>query len=197
MSNLRIGELSAKSGRSVHAIRWYEAQGLIPGVVRDAGGRRVYNALHVDWLDLMDQLRRTGMSVAEMRAYTALVRQGRATLKERQQMLQSHRERVLAKIAEWTAALRLIDGKIDFYGEWLSTGHRPKGRPADRVKEAGPVALSPGSGKQSRRRVRALQEHRACTTPCQAGRCCRPSSRRASSSRSRRAPACSTSSRAA
>jgi len=26
MSTLRIGELSARSGRTIHAIRWYEAQ---------------------------------------------------------------------------------------------------------------------------------------------------------------------------
>jgi len=81
MSSLRIGELSARSGRTVHAIRWYEAQGLIPGVVRDGGGRRVYHEQHVDWLDLMERLRRTGMSIAEMRAYTALVRQGRAAVR--------------------------------------------------------------------------------------------------------------------
>lgn len=140
LPSLRIGELSARSGRSIHAIRWYETQGLIPGVVRDAGGRRVYTTLHVDWLDLMDRLRRTGMSIAEMRAYTALVRQGRATLQQRKDMLQAHRARVLARIAEWTVALRLIDSKIDYYGEWVATGHRPKGQPEDRVKEEGPVA---------------------------------------------------------
>ena len=125
-SNLRIGELSARSGRTVHAIRWYEAQGLIPGVVRDTGGRRVYHEHHVDWLDLMDRLRRTGMSIAEMRAYTALVKQGRSTLKQRQEMLYAHRTRVLATISDWTLALKLIDSKIDFYGEWLTTGQRPK-----------------------------------------------------------------------
>jgi DNA-binding transcriptional MerR regulator len=72
-----IGELSARSGRSIHTIRWYEAQGLIPGVVRDSGGRRNYTEQHVDWLDLMDRLRRTGMSVAEMRDYASLVKLGR------------------------------------------------------------------------------------------------------------------------
>ena len=46
---LRIGELAARAGRSVHAIRWYESQGLIPGVMRDAGGRRVYSESHPDW----------------------------------------------------------------------------------------------------------------------------------------------------
>ena len=38
----RIGTLATRSGRSIHTIRWYESQGLIPGVERDAGGRRVY-----------------------------------------------------------------------------------------------------------------------------------------------------------
>jgi len=153
MSNLRIGELSARSGRTIHTIRWYETQGLIPGVVRDGGGRRVYSEQHVDWLDLMERLRRTGMSIAEMRAYTALVKQGRSTLKQRQDMLYAHRTRVLKTISEWTQALQLIDSKIDFYGEWLTTGHRPKRRPEDRVKES-EILLRGSAPRNLARRVR-------------------------------------------
>ena len=125
-SNFLIGELSAGSGRSIHTIRWYEAQGLIPGVMRDSGGRRNYTEQHVDWLDLMDRLRRTGMSVAEMRDYASLVKLGRSTLKQRQELLAAHRVKVKATIAELSLALKLIDSKINFYGEWLHTGHRPK-----------------------------------------------------------------------
>src|SRR5258708_29833211 len=89
-NGIHIGELSARTGRSIHAIRWYEAQGLIPGVVRDSGGRRVYSDLHLNWLDLMDRLRRTGMSIAHMLQYTALVRQGNKTLRQRPQPLSQH-----------------------------------------------------------------------------------------------------------
>jgi DNA-binding transcriptional MerR regulator len=128
-SNFLIGELAARSGRSIHTIRWYETQGLIPGVVRDGGGRRVYTEQHVNWLELMDRLRRTGMSVAEMREYAAMVKLGRSTLKQRQDMLATHRARVNEMIAEWTSALKLIDSKIDFYGEWLTTGQRPANLP--------------------------------------------------------------------
>ena len=63
---LRIGELAERTGRSVHTIRWYERQGLIPGVVRDSGGRRVYHERHVSWLELIERLRFTGMSIAQM-----------------------------------------------------------------------------------------------------------------------------------
>src|SRR5260221_6954806 len=125
-NNFHIGELAERTGRSIHAIRWYEAQGLIPGVVRDGGGRRVYSELHLSWLDLMERLRRTGMSIAQMRQYTALVKQGSSTLRQRQKLLSQHRARVKQTIAEWEQALKLIDNKIDFYGEWLTTGRRPK-----------------------------------------------------------------------
>jgi DNA-binding transcriptional MerR regulator len=127
--SLFIGALSARTGRSVHAIRWYEAQGLVPGVARDGGGRRLYTEQHVGWLLLMDRLRRTGMSIAQMRQYTALVKQGKSTLQTRQAMLKAHRERVEQTIAEWTDALALLDDKIEFYGQWLAQGKRPPYEP--------------------------------------------------------------------
>ena len=132
-SPFHIGALAERTGRSIHTIRWYEAQGLIPGVERDSGGRRVYGELHVGWLDLIDRLRRSGMSIAEMRAYTALVKRGRSTLRERREMLAAHRERVLGTIAEHRAALKLIDAKVGFYDDWIATGHRPKDDPNRQV----------------------------------------------------------------
>ena len=132
-----IGELATRTGRTVHAIRWYEAQGLVPGVVRDGGGRRLYGELHVGWLDLMDRLRRTGMTIAEMREYTALALQGKTTLPQRRDLLAAHRARVTETIAEWKRALSLVDRKIDFYDEWMQTGHRP---PLIPVETPGPKA---------------------------------------------------------
>lgn len=138
----RIGELATATGRSVHAIRWYEAQGLIPGVLRDGSGHRLYNARHLAWLELMDRLRRTGMSIAAMRHYTGLVMQGRSSLQLRRQLLVEHQAAVRQQIADWTQALQLIDRKVDFYGEWLATGARPvlepHESPASAAKRAAP-----------------------------------------------------------
>jgi DNA-binding transcriptional MerR regulator len=114
---VKIGELSAQTRRSVHSIRWYEAQGLIPGVLRDSAGRRIYHERHVAWLNLIERLRQTGMSIAQMRDYTALVRQGNQTSREQLQLLTEHRDHVTRTISEWTAARALIDHKIDFYRE--------------------------------------------------------------------------------
>ena len=122
---LRIGELAERTGRSVHTIRWYEAQRLIPGVRRDPQGRRVYNEQHVEWLALLDRLRRSGMSIKGLREYASMVRKGAASLRERQQMLRTHRRLIEERIADLTQARAVVDAKIEFYAKWLSTGVQP------------------------------------------------------------------------
>ncbi|HEV8208775.1 MAG TPA: MerR family DNA-binding protein, partial [Vicinamibacterales bacterium] len=117
---------------------------------RDSGGRRVYSDLHVAWLDFMDRLRRTGMTIAQMREYTALVRKGSGTLRERRALLNAHRTRVTRTIAEWTDALQLIDVKIDYYGEWLATGERPRMLPGVR----------PDAARKARLKVTTLEARR-------------------------------------
>ena len=122
---LRIGKLASLTGRSVHTIRWYEAQRLIPGVRRDVQGRRVYNEQHVEWLALLDRLRRSGMSIKELRDYASLVRKGAASLRERQQLLRTHRRLIEQRMADLAQALEVIDSKIEFYAKWLRSGVQP------------------------------------------------------------------------
>jgi DNA-binding transcriptional MerR regulator len=85
---------------------------------------------------MMERLRSTGMSIAQLREYTDLVKQGKARLCERRALLAAHRDRVEENIAKWTEALQLIDAKIDYYGEWIANGHRPQVTPPQRVRQA-------------------------------------------------------------
>jgi len=122
---LGIGELAARSGRSIHTLRYYESVGLIPFVARDAGGRRRYNARHVEWLFFLERLKRTGMTLADMQQYAGLVSQGKKTMTERVALLKRHLERVDQQMTELANSRRLLLSKIDFYGEWKSTGKYP------------------------------------------------------------------------
>lgn len=110
-----IGELARRTKRSVHAIRWYEAQGLIPNVERDAGGRRRYTQWHVEWLSFLDRLKTTAMPVREMKRYAALIARGGAALPDQEALLRTHRESVVARLREVEDALALIDRKLSHY----------------------------------------------------------------------------------
>jgi DNA-binding transcriptional MerR regulator len=123
---IHIGEFAERTGHSIHTIRWYEAQGLLPRVLRDGGGRRLYSKRHLEWINLVDRLRRSGMSITQLREYTKLAQQGAATLEPTKAMLLKHRRTVEDKIAEWQAAKKLISKKIDFYATWIEQGARPK-----------------------------------------------------------------------
>jgi DNA-binding transcriptional MerR regulator len=113
MTSFRIGELARRAKRSVHAIRWYEAEGLMPNVERDAGGRRQYTQWHVEWLLFLDRLRITAMPIREMKRYAALIARGAAS--EQEALLRAHREKILARVRETDAALALIDRKLRRY----------------------------------------------------------------------------------
>lgn len=111
----RIGELAKRSGRSVHAIRWYEAQGLMPKVDRDGGGRRIYTQWHADWLQFLGRLKSTGMSIKDMQRYAALISLGDAGLAEQEDLLRAHRETVRTQMEELETACTLIDRKLKHY----------------------------------------------------------------------------------
>jgi DNA-binding transcriptional MerR regulator len=120
-----IGQVVAITGHSMHTIRWYESQGLLPRVPRDGGGRRIYSQRHLSWMELIARLRSSGMSIAQLSNFTSLAQQGSSTLEPTRSALQAHREVVVAKIAEWQNALGLIDEKIAFYNRWIETGQQP------------------------------------------------------------------------
>lgn len=132
-----IGALARVTGHSTHTIRWYESQRLIPGVRRDLQGRRTYTPWHIAWLDLIDRLRRTGLSIRQLREYAAMVKRGESALAERLALMQAQRARIQAMQADLEQSLQLIDHKIDFYSRWLTTGVQPETRPEFRFKKSG------------------------------------------------------------
>src|SRR4051794_28664599 len=112
---LTVGEAAAKVGLTVHTLRWYEQERLVPPLQRDSAGRRRYHQSDLDWLGLLIRLRATGMPVNDMCRYAEMVQRGDASLVERLRLFEEHRDRVLERIAELQRDLEVIDYKITMY----------------------------------------------------------------------------------
>ncbi|TFB85569.1 MerR family transcriptional regulator [Cryobacterium algoricola] len=111
-----IGELAAISGLSVHALRWYEAQGLFPrDIPRTPGGQRIFGDEAVRWLALLNRLRDSAMPVADMARYSQLVRAGEGNEADRIALMESHARYLDAQIEELIASREVIRDKIIFY----------------------------------------------------------------------------------
>jgi DNA-binding transcriptional MerR regulator len=114
---MKIGELAKRSGLSTHTIRYYEQIGLLPYADRNQSRHRDYDASILIWIEFLDRLKTTGMPIREMLHYAALREQGFGTEAARREMLEKHRERVRAHVAELNACLLVLDTKIDGYVE--------------------------------------------------------------------------------
>lgn len=122
-AGLSIGQVAERTGLSVHALRFYEREGLLADAVRrESNGRRVYTEDDVDWLDMCIKFRSSGMPLDTIRKYTELVRQGRGNEADRLALLRSHQDYVTAQIEELTECLRVITHKVTIYEEHLAEG---------------------------------------------------------------------------
>ncbi|MFC9588746.1 MerR family transcriptional regulator [Streptomyces sp. NPDC056944] len=120
---LSIGEVAERTGLTVHALRFYEREGLLVGPVqRTGGGRRRYTAADVEWLLICVKLRESGMPLADLRRFAELVRHGRGNEAERLQLLDTHRQRVDAQIQALEECRSVITWKVAVYAEHLARG---------------------------------------------------------------------------
>ncbi|MFD4366193.1 MerR family transcriptional regulator [Rhodococcus sp. NPDC058521] len=118
-----IGEVAGRTGLTVHALRYYEREDLlIAPVGRTSGGRRTYTTVDVDWLLICVRLRESGMPLAELTRFAALVRQGPGNEADRLQLLDEHRQRVENQIQALEECRALIDWKVGVYTDHLHAG---------------------------------------------------------------------------
>ena len=119
LGGLSIGEAAAVSGLTVDALRYYEREGLtLHPLDRNSAGRRRYFERDISWIRALAMLRRTGMRIRDVRAFTELSREA-GTEPERLAVLEEHRERVVARIAVMQLELEEIQSKIEFYRDTI------------------------------------------------------------------------------
>ncbi len=120
---LTIGQAAERSGLSIHTLRFYEREGMLPAPVRRGpDGRRVYSDDDLEWLEICSNFRASGMPLATIRRYVSLVREGTGNEAERLDLLREHEKRVIDQIGKLTQCLELISYKVNAYSERLAEG---------------------------------------------------------------------------
>lgn len=65
--DVRIGEVSARTGLSVRTVRYYDLSGIVSPSKRSAGGFRLYSEADVERLELVKTLRPLDLSLDQVR----------------------------------------------------------------------------------------------------------------------------------
>ncbi|GIN74514.1 MerR family transcriptional regulator [Bacillus sp. J14TS2] len=118
-----IKEFSKITGLTPYTLRFYEKIGLLK-VKRDNNQNRIYDDLNKDWVDFFLHLKRTGMSLEDLKQYMAWWNQGDETILERLEMLKKQKQTALTELEKLQEGITELDRKITQYNKALEKHKR-------------------------------------------------------------------------
>lgn len=98
-----------------HTVRFYTDKGLVPSIQRDKNNNRLFNDASVHWLTGAKRLKKSGMSVDDIKKYVDLCLEGESTVEERYAMIQKQKEVVFAQLEEVKSMAEYITKKEKHY----------------------------------------------------------------------------------
>ena len=116
-TSLTIQQAAAKTGLSVHTLRYYEKIGLLDPIARQDNTHRLYREEDLLWIGFLLKLRSTGLPIRDMLRYAELRRLGNTpeSVSARKALLEKHTRTVEETIAELQSNLAVLHTKIKMY----------------------------------------------------------------------------------
>lgn len=110
-----VGETAKILNLSPSTLRYYDKEGLLPFVERSSGGIRMFQEKDFSWLFIIECLKKSGLSIKDIKHYIDLSLKGDETINERLEIFQNQRKKVVRQMAELQETLDTLDYKCWYY----------------------------------------------------------------------------------
>lgn len=120
--NFTIKDAARFMGVPTSTIRYYDKEGLLPFVERKESGYRIFTEKDIATLRIIDCLKKTGMSIREIRQFSEWIEQGDASLQQRYEMFLERRRIVEKQMAELQKILDIVNYKCWYYETAVAAG---------------------------------------------------------------------------
>lgn len=110
-----VGEVAKILKIAPSTLRYYDKEGLLPFVERSDSGIRVFKEDDFKWLHIVECLKKSGLSIKDIKNYINLSFQGDETIEERLEIFQNQRKKVLEQMEELKNILDTLDYKCWYY----------------------------------------------------------------------------------
>lgn len=117
-----VGEMAKILGVPASTLRYYDKEGLLPFVERSSGGIRMFTEKDYEWLKVIECLKKSGLSIKEMKLFIDMVGRGDDSLTERLELFRSRRDAVRRQIKDLEEALGLLEFKCWYYEQSIQEG---------------------------------------------------------------------------
>ena len=112
-------ETAKITGLSAASLRYYEKEKLLPQIARNDQKYRQYTDEDIEWIKMIQCMRRANISIQSIKEYVALLIQGGETLEQRYIMVQNHMTDIKNQMANLQNAFILTQKKLSFYEKLL------------------------------------------------------------------------------
>lgn len=120
--NFTIKDAAKFMGVPTSTIRYYDKEGLLPFVERKESGYRIFTEKDIATLRIIDCLKKTGMSIKEIRQFSEWIEQGDASLQQRYEMFLERKRIVEKQMAELQQILDTVNYKCWYYETAVAAG---------------------------------------------------------------------------
>ncbi|AIQ57264.1 MerR family transcriptional regulator [Paenibacillus borealis] len=107
-----IRDIVERTGITAYTLRYYEKEGVLPTVERDANGVRQFNDHYIECVETVQALRSTGLPLSEIKQYVELYKRGAPTLHLRKLMLFTQKSKVEEQLTRMLKMLEKINYKL-------------------------------------------------------------------------------------
>lgn len=121
-----IGQVAKKYNLSIHTLRYYEKEGLLPFVKRTSSGIRQFDDNAIDGIRIIECLKKTGMPLKKIKEFIDSCIQGDETLIKRKNMFHERKKVVLDQIQDLNNTLNVIKYKCWYYDTAVEFGSEKK-----------------------------------------------------------------------
>ena len=137
-----VGEMARETGIPASTLRYYDKEGLLPFVERSAGGLRMFTDADREALTVIECLKRSGLSIREIRAFMEMCSRGDDSLGERRALFEARRDAVKAEMDQLARTLEVLEYKCWYYATAEVAG--TEGVVRDLAADQVPEAVRPG-----------------------------------------------------
>lgn len=116
-----IGQVAEMFGLPVSTLRYYDKQGLFPGMERSSGVRR-FSEAELEKLRVIQCLKETGMEIREIRQFMEWCADGPSTFPQRRALFESRKAHMEDVLRRMNRALDMLKFKCWYYEQAMQDG---------------------------------------------------------------------------
>ncbi|MDO4664530.1 MAG: MerR family transcriptional regulator [Erysipelotrichaceae bacterium] len=120
-----IGQVSELFDLPISTLRYYDKQGLFPGMARESGIRK-FSDKELERLRVIECLKKSGLEIKDIKQFMDWCEMGSSTYSIRKELFEKQKEAVEAEIEHMNRVLDMLKFKCWYYEQAMQDGNEDR-----------------------------------------------------------------------